>query len=213
MKFTVMRDLIKQNHWFSAFAMIVDINAFTLMVAKGEKENGNMAQFVRDILCGGVAAVQKSDGLVVGFMGDAFLALLDDADKVFQCCALIARDLDRVCEYISASPEDYPHCPKGPQLKIGIEYGIIDVSTITSDFLGTQKLFIGSTINYTHRILSAGEGNRCLLGPEAYKKLYHWAGEQDPLSIEGKEGEPEYLYYNLDLDNIWRNDPDESYWG
>ncbi len=213
MKFFIMRDLIEQNKSFSAFAMIVDINAFTLMVAKGEKETGNIAQFVRDILSGGIEAVEKSGGLVVGFMGDAFLALLEDVDKVFDCCALIAKDLDRTCEYISGFSEDFPQCPKGPKLKIGIEYGVIDVSTIDSDFLGTQKIFIGSTINYASRIMSAGKGNRCLLGPEAYKKgLFQWS-DDDPHTTKGKKGEPEYLYYNLDLNDIWRNDPDENYWG
>ena len=183
------------------------------MVAKGEKESGNMAQFVRDILSFGVEAVEKSEGLVIGFMGDAFLALLEDGDKVFDCCALIAKNLDRTCEYISGFPEDFPQCPKGPQLKIGIEYGVIDVSTISSNFLGTQQIFIGSTINYASRIMSAGEGNRCLVGPEAYKKgLNQWC-KDEPETTTGKKGEPEYEYYNLDLNEIWRNDPDESYWG
>jgi len=51
-----------------AFAIIVDINDFTVMVTK---DMCNMrAQFIRDILGGGIAAIEKAGGEVVAFMGD-----------------------------------------------------------------------------------------------------------------------------------------------
>jgi hypothetical protein len=77
-----------------AFAMIVDINGFTTMVSKSTISE-SIAQFVRDILSGGTGVIQKNNGAVAGFMGDAFLAVLDNADSVFKSCAGIAKDVDR----------------------------------------------------------------------------------------------------------------------
>jgi class 3 adenylate cyclase len=59
-----------------AFAMIVDVNSFTPMVSESTPSD-SIAQFVRDVLSGGIDMVQKQDGAVVSFMGDAFLAILD----------------------------------------------------------------------------------------------------------------------------------------
>jgi len=64
-------DLSKERI-IDAFAMIVDINGYTPMIANVKYING-IAQFVRDVLVGGIQAVEKSNGVVVGFMGDAFL--------------------------------------------------------------------------------------------------------------------------------------------
>jgi hypothetical protein len=109
-----------------AYAMIVDINSFTPMVSKSSQSD-LIAQFVRDALSGGVDMVQKHGGSVVSFMGDAFLAILDNPDSVYMSCTGIAKDLDRQCEYVSNHQEDYPddwHYAKGgPSLKISIEYG------------------------------------------------------------------------------------------
>jgi class 3 adenylate cyclase len=129
-----------------AFAMIVDINGFTQMVAKAGGES--IAQFTRDVLAGGIAAVEHNGGEVVGFMGDAFYALLFDPDNVFGCCAEIAKDLDAQGEYISGSPGLFSFSPGGPGLKVGIEHGSFDVATISSNYLNGQKLFIGSAVNY-----------------------------------------------------------------
>ena len=68
-----------------AYAMIVDINGYTPMIADAVYING-IAQFVRDVLVGGVFAVEKNGGAVVGFMGDAFLAVLNSPDSVFKTC-------------------------------------------------------------------------------------------------------------------------------
>ena len=107
-----------------AFAMLVDINGFTQMVAKAGGES--IAQFTRDVLAGGIAAVEHNGGEVVGFMGDAFYALLFDPDNVFGCCAEIAKDLDAQGEYISGSPGLFSFSPGGPGLKVGIEHGSFD---------------------------------------------------------------------------------------
>jgi len=204
---------INDNKGFDAFAMIVDINGFTKMVS--EPEANAIAQYVGDILGGGVAAVEKNNGNVVGFMGDAFLAFIENADEVFKCCVSIANDLDKTCEYISSNSSAFPFNPKGPSLKIGIEYGYIDVSNIQSNFLGKQKLFISEAINYASRISNAGSGNRCLLGPSAYRMgLNKYTYVLGPNEIRGKCGEPNYIYYQLSLDDIWREgDSEESFWG
>jgi class 3 adenylate cyclase len=204
-----------------AFAMIVDINSFTPMVAKSAQSD-SVAQFVRDALSGGIDMVQKHGGSVVSFMGDAFLAIMDNPDSVYMSCAGMAKDLDRQCEYISNHQENYPddwHYAKGgPSLKISIEYGWIDISTIYSEVLGEQRLLIGPAINYASRISSGGEGNRCLVGPEAFNKhgMNQWMNS-GPYSVKGKNNEGDYLYWELDLGDVWREgqmEPgEETYWG
>jgi class 3 adenylate cyclase len=204
-----------------AFAMIVDINGFTPMVSKSTQSDC-VAQFVRDVLLGGIDMVQKHGGAVVSFMGDAFLAILDNPDSVFMSCAGIAKDLDRQCEYISEHQKDYPddwnYAKGGVGLKIAVEYGWIDISTIYSDLLGQQRLLIGPPINYANRISSAGVGNKCLVGPEAMNNhgMNRWINN-GPYSVKGKPGEGDYFYWELDLGDIWREgkiDPGkETYWG
>lgn len=194
---------ISNNKSIDVFAMIVDINSYAKIVLKSD---GHLiAQFIRDILIGGVNAIQKCGGEVAGFMGDAFFAILSDPDEVFRCCALIAKDVNNICEFISSNSEAFPYSPTGISLKIGIEYGSLDVSTISSNFLGEQKLFTGEAINYAARITAAGKGNRCLIGKNAYEKglsKYIPSGS-GPYKVKGKPGEPIYQYYKLDLGDIW----------
>lgn len=185
----------------SAFAMIVDINGFTGMVAKAEGES--IAQFTRDVLVGGIGAVERYGGEVVGLMGDAFYALLSDADEVFMCCVEIAKDLDRQCEYISESPELFSFSPGGPGLKIGIEYGALDIAPIQSNYLKEQNLFIGTAVNYASRITAAGKGNRCLMGPMAATQGLNNYSHRGPFTVKGKAGEKRYTYFELNLDDIW----------
>ena len=205
---------IPKSGWIEGFAMIVDINGYSHIVA--HPEANAIAQFTRDILLGSVKAIEKNNGIVVGFMGDALLAFLDDVDSVGQCCYDIAKDLDKQCEYLSNNSESFPFAPKGPSLKIGIEYGTIDVSEIWSDFLGNQRIFAGVAINYAQRISNAEIGNRCLVGPKAYEKemdsfTYLHGG---PYEIDGKNGEDLYTYYQVNLGDVWREgDSEESYWG
>lgn len=181
--------------------MIVDVNAHESMVREGSL----VAQFTRDVLSGSISAIENEGGDVVGLMGDAILAIFDDAGAIGKACFGIADDLDRQCEYISNAQAENPHsfyfAPGGPGLKIGIEFGEIEESTIWTMFLDKQILFAGVPIVYASRILSAGEGNRCLLGPQAAKRwLFPLEG---PFQVDGKRAAL-YPYYRFDLGDIWR---------
>ena len=190
-----------------AFAMIVDINGFAPMVSKSVHHNDSIAQFTRDVLSGGIEAVEKQGGVVVGFMGDAFLAVFDDVESVYKACAGIAHNLDNQCQYIAEHQRDFPdgwgYARGGVGLKIGIEYGWIDVSTIFSNFLGTQRILVGPPINYAARILAGGEGNRCNVGPGAMKHGMDQWWNNGPYSIKGKPGEGEYVYWEMSLGEVW----------
>lgn len=211
---------VPKDKIIQAFAMIVDINGYTPMIANATYCNG-IAQFVRDVLAGGIYAVEKNGGAVVSFMGDAFLAILDNPDSVLMTCVGIAKDLDRLREYLSSDKED---CPDewefhkgGPGLKIAVEYGWIDISTISSSLLGEQRLLAGHCINYANRISSAGIGNRCHIGPAAMKKgMDSWHSE-GPFTAKGKTGEDDYEYWQLDLSDVWIEgaiEPgEEIFWG
>jgi class 3 adenylate cyclase len=204
---------------FDAFAMIVDLNGFTRMVARDEV--GTVAQDTRDALTGGIRAVEENAGLVVGFMGDAFLAILEDDESVVLAALSTAKDLDRTCEWISdaqsENPNDWSHMAGGPSLKILIEYGRIDVSTIASKFLGEQFLLAGVPINYAACIGSFGTGNRCLLGPEAAKRIGRSYPLEGPHTTKGKKGEPPYTCYRFDMGDVWkegkRQAGEDTFWG
>lgn len=189
----------------SAFAAIVDINGFTRMVTDSaiRVDAPYMATFIRDVLWGSVRAVEESGGEVVGFMGDAILALLPDADSTISACIGVATDIRKQCEYFEEghrdNPEWLPWARGGVSLKIGVEYGRLSESTISSRFLGEQSLFISKAINHAARILNAGTGNRCLFGPEAVKAGLRDYDLDGPYTVKGKPGEPEYEYFLFDL--------------
>jgi hypothetical protein len=103
--------------------------------------------------------------------------------------------------------------PGGFKLKIGVEYGLLDVSEISSNYLGNQPLITGPAVIYANRITAARKGNRCLVGPIAAKKLSQCPLE-GPFTIKAKKGEKPYAYYELVLDDIWRTGKGkETYWG
>ncbi|TDE16353.1 hypothetical protein E0F88_08885 [Dyadobacter psychrotolerans] len=207
----MMIDLINNEEPFKAFALLADINSYTKIVAVSEAQNNRVAKYISDILIGGVMAVEKNNGLVVGFAGDQFLALFKTVEEVYMSVHALAKDLDEICEYI-AGTDSFIHVDNGIKIKVAIEFGQIDLTSISTKFLGTQKLFAGSTINYASRILNAGEGNRCNVGPSAYKKGLSQYIDSDRRIFEAKDKIP-YEYYNLDFDGVWRNDHMESYWG
>ena len=204
----------------NAFAMIVDINHFTRMVATDK--TGLIVDFVRDVLSGPIAAIERYDGEVVSYMGDAILGILPTGDGAALSCFNIAKDLDGQCEYISNRqknfPQDWAFALGGPSIKIAVEYGELDVTTISSHFLGTNRLLIGDAINYASRITSGGIGNRCHIGPIAAAMTpfteYTLRG---PYSVRGKAREGKYTYYEFDLGDIWiegrRKKGKETYWG
>ena len=198
---------IPRSRSFSAIALIVDLNGFTAMIRRAPGD-GMLAAFTRDALVGGIHAVEGAGGEVVAFMGDAFLAVLRDASSAFNACVMIARDLDRQCEWISNVQQEDPvawsFSPGGPSLKIAFEWGTIHPAEISSRRLGTQVLLVGDPINYASRISAAGAGNRCLCGPRAaclLKELgYGLAG---PSRHPGTKSDGPYVYFDLDLGDIW----------
>jgi class 3 adenylate cyclase len=206
---------------FHAFAMIVDINGFTKMVSDGA---GDMvAEFVRDSLGGAVQAVEEAGGEVMAFMGDALLGILPDAESTVGACGRIAKDLDRLCEWVSNHQEHWPQlwsfAPGGPSLKLAFECGLIEQATISSRRLGTQNLLVGEPINYASRISGAGEGNRCVCGPKAVNSVraaFDYRIEGPRLHQSAKPDGP-YEYYDIDLGDLWlsgkRVAGEESYLG
>lgn len=199
---------------FPAFSMIVDVNSFTALVAQNELGAG-VAQFVRDILLGPIAVVEREGGSVIGINGDAIFAILPDADSTYMACVGIAKDLNNMCSYL-ADTDYITSIPAPPSLKIGVEYGILDNSTIMTKALGTIPFCIGPATNYAARIIAAGAGNRCHIGPAAYNAgMGAWLSGQTTLEVDGKRGEPAYSYYELALGDTWiegQRDDGEYHW-
>src|SRR5687768_11940043 len=99
------RIIIPKFGTIPAFAMVIDINNFVGMVSAGD---GAIAQFTRDVLTGPIVAVESSGGEVVGYMGDAILAVFAEGEDTAAACFDIAKDLDRECEYISNAQKESP---------------------------------------------------------------------------------------------------------
>jgi class 3 adenylate cyclase len=192
---------IPQDGNINAFAIIVDLNQFTSMVREAEKIGELIAQFTRDALYGAIKEIEAEGGEVVAFMGDAILGIIPDGDSAVRACFGIAKDINDQCEYISVgqtgNKDDWAFAfvPGGPSIKIAIEYGTLDISTIHSRFLGERHLLIGSPINYAARISTAGEGNRCIVGLVAAKKEFSSYKLEGPYFTKGKRGEPDYEFF------------------
>ena len=204
---------IPKSGLFSAFSLIVDINSFTRLVAFHDLSN--ISNYVHDVLIGSVSAIEDCGGSVIGVMGDAIFGVLESSDVVVQSCSAIAKDVNALCEYL-AGTEYEEGVPGLPSLKIGIEYGTLSAATIRSDALGTIPFCIGPATNYAARILGAGKGNRCHVGPKAMQAgLSEYIHLDQFLEVDGKPGEPTYGYWQLDLSDIWiEGEPEDGirYW-
>lgn len=208
----------------SAYALIVDINEFSPIVRTCE--TGSVVQDIRDILVGPISAIESCGGEIVAIMGDAFLGIIQGDDDLLEACYCIAKSLDQTCEWISNAQQGcssaWSHMPGGPSLKVSAEYGPIEISSIKTRFLGEQVFLIGNTINYASRIGHFGEGNRCVLGHMAGRRIAEKIAPtylEGPFSdiLPGKESEGNYWYSFLKLDDIWREGSrvpgEDSYWG
>jgi len=131
--------LPKDGH-IDAFVMIVDINSFVGMVQLATTASDSIAQFTRDVLAGAIHSIEATGGEATGFMGDAILGIIPDGKAAISACYLIAKDVDELCEYISGiqkeSPGSWAYAMGGPSVKIAVEYGRLDISTISSRLLG-----------------------------------------------------------------------------
>lgn len=202
---------IPVSGYVKGIAMIVDINEFELLVERGWDENPGL--FVKDVLYGGIQAVEKNDGEVVAFMGDAFLAVLPTPEACGTACLEIARDVRKTCEYIADVQKDNPNAwqfvPGGVGLKIAIERGTMDVAKIESRFAGTQRLMVGPCVNYAARIAEAGAGNRCHLGPNVAAD-WPYAPLSRRLETSGKHAGRTYTYYAFDMSDVWGSSVDSG---
>ena len=157
-------------------------------------------------------------------MGDAFLGILPTAESTVLACFAVAHALDQQCEWISniqdKHKDSWSCSPGGPSLKIAVEFGRLDASTIYSRKLGRQPFLIGDAINYAARIIKAPiKGNRCVVGPVAAKTGFAEYNLGGPHNLTGrpKPGEPKYEYYRFPMSDVWRESQrkrcDSSYWG
>ena len=189
------------------FAMIVDINGFVGMVEASATANDSIAQFTRDVLAGAIHSIEFVGGEVVGFMGDAILGILPSGQAAVDACYLIAKDVDDQCEWVSNQQKHHhggwDFAPGGPSVKIAVEHGRLDVSTIDCRLLGGHRLFVGSAINYAARISKAGIGNRCVVGPRAAAMEFASYPVTGPYQIDGKPGEKPYTYFEFSMDEVW----------
>lgn len=187
----------KSGH-IQAFSMIVDINGFAVLI---ENSDGNLiGDFIRDTLIGSVTAIEEAGGEVVGVMGDAIFGVLPDCESAVGACFMIAKDINELCAYLARS-DGFP--TSSPTVKIGVEFGWLDVSSITTNSMGTIPFLIGPATNYAARILQVGEGNRCHVGPAAAAAGFDRYALGPIETAPGKRGELPYNFQRFDMSDTW----------
>ena len=197
---------IHKKHYLDCVALVVDINGSEKLIGAGA--DGLTAQFFRDLLAGGIDAVEKCNGSVISFTGDGFQAVLPTEKDAAHASWHIAKDLRKTREYLSDKCDDgssvWPQMDIGVGLKIAIERGILEISAITSTFLGQQPFLVGEPTVYASRLLAFGKGDRCLVGPKAAAN-WEYAGLDGPYKGRGKHKDLTYEYSIYDLDDLWED--------
>ena len=188
---------------FECVALVVDINGSEKIIAAEEEQL--VAQFFRDLLLGSIEAVEKFNGSVISFTGDGFISVLPSESDAGLACFRIARDLRKTREYLESSgPDVWPALKSGVGLKIALERGWLNVSSISSDFLGKQPFLVGPPTVYASRILSFGEGDRCIVRSQCSGQLAY-TGLEGPFKGRVKHQEIKYEYYFFDLYDFWED--------
>jgi class 3 adenylate cyclase len=195
---------IDKLHSISCVVLIVDINGSEKLIEAGE--DGLTGQFFRDILVGGIHAVEGCNGSVISFTGDGFVAVLPTEADAAEACWRIAKDFRKIREYLEDCRRDNPYAwplsDVGLGLKIAIERGHLEVSSISSTFLGVQPYLVGPPTVYASRISAFGKGDRCVIGPKAAAN-WPYAGLEGPFEGHIKHKGLNYQYYFYDLDDVW----------
>jgi len=190
---------VEKTGSFECLALVVDINASERLLAVDEWEG--TAQFFRDLLYGSVRAIEDAHGSVINFIGDGLTAVLPSEEDAGMACMAIAHDLRKTRDYlVSNGPEAFPQLKVGVGLKMGIERGRMQVSSISSKFVGAAPYFFGEPAVYATRISRFGRGDRCLIGPKA---AANWPyGPLDGPFVRQRRTFT-YEYYSFDLGDLW----------
>jgi class 3 adenylate cyclase len=190
---------IEKTGSFECVVLIVDINASERLLAVDEW--GGTAQFFRDLLDGSIRAVQDAHGSIINFIGDGLTAVLPSEEDAGIACMAIAHDLGKTRDYlVSNGSEVFPQLRVGVGLKIGVERGWMQVSSISSEFVGNVPYFFGKPAVYATRISRFGRGDRCLIGPKVAAKWPY--GPLDGPFFR-KRRTFTYEYYSFDLGEFW----------
>lgn len=167
--------MIYEQHTVSC----VDINGSEKLIDAGE--DGLTGQFFKDLLNGGIQAVERRNGSVINFTGDGFIAVLLTETDAAHACWEIARDLRKTREYLkdclTDCPESWPQLDIGVGLKIAIEGGQLEVSSISSAFLGVQPFLVVPPTCLCFEDFSICQGGPLCHRPERRSQLaVPWSG-------------------------------------
>jgi class 3 adenylate cyclase len=184
---------------FECLVLVVDINSSERLLTVDDW--GGTAQFFRDLLYGSVRAVEDAHGSVISFIGDGLTAVLPSEEEAGMACISIARDLRKTRDYlVSSGREAFPQLKVGIGLKLGVERGWMQVSSVSSEFVGDVPYFFGEPAVYATRISRFGRGDRCLIGPKAAAN-WPYGGLDGP--FVRKRRTFTYEYYSFDLGDFW----------
>ena len=192
---------VEKTGSFECLVLVVDINASERLIAADDA--GLAGQFLRDLLYGSVRAVEEHHGSVINFTGDGLIGVLPSEEDAGLACMAIAHDLRKTRDYLEANgTEAFPQLRIGVGLKIAVERGLLEVNTISSNFLGEQAFLVGPPTVYATRISRFGKGDRCIVGPKAAAN-WPYVGLEGPYKGKGKHRGFTYEYYFFDLSDLW----------
>lgn len=150
--------------------MMTDVRGFTALCDTLSPEETIVV--INRYLSRVIEVIQRHDGIIVDFLGDAVLAFFDSMDggeaeavRLAVCCAL---ELLEATEEFNQEAAEKGH----PQLEtgIGLNFGEVVVGNIGSS-ARTKYGIVGGPVNLTQRIQAQAEGGEVVISQEVHDLL------------------------------------------
>lgn len=173
-----------------------DIRGFTSMTEKFKPEL--IVEFLNDYFNVATSIIEKNHGSVNKYIGDAVLAVFDEAPKYMDYL-----DADKaIIAAIDIRSHFEPMAKKwreklGPEFQVGLGIGLARGEMIAGN-MGSEKRMeytvIGDTVNMASRLCSKACDGQIIITEEIYRTVEHLivADELPPVQLKGKSG-----FYNI----------------
>jgi len=150
--------------------MMTDVRGFTALCDTLSPEQ--TIEVINRYLSRVIEVIQRHDGIIVDFLGDAVLAFFDSLDdgeaeavRLAVCCAL---ELLEATEEFNQEAAEKGHPPL--ETGIGLNFGEVVVGNIGSP-ARTKYGIVGGPVNLTQRIQAQAEGGEVVISQEVHDLL------------------------------------------
>jgi len=165
--------------------LFLDIQGFTALSARLKPEEVHkLTDRVFKIFTN---LIQRHNGSVDKYIGDALLAVFGGKGKTEACCERAARAALQIIENVSSINEVLAQNGLEIRVRVGLNYGEVSMGTLGS--LGSWDTVMGDTVNVAQRIQSSARPNTVLASKQFTRMLgdaFLYTNERD-IVIKGKE--------------------------